>query len=29
MKTIYLVMLLVSIQGITTADAATFDGNQR
>ncbi|MCD7037025.1 hypothetical protein LRQ11_03770 [Pseudomonas sp. MAFF 311095] len=27
MKTIYAVMLLVSMQGITTADAVTFDGN--
>ena len=27
MKTIYAVMLLLSMQGITTADAVTFDGN--
>jgi hypothetical protein len=27
MKTIYVVILLVSMLGLTTADAATFDGN--
>ncbi|WP_338505917.1 hypothetical protein [Pseudomonas poae] len=27
MKTIYVVMLLVSMPGITTAHAVTFDGN--